>query len=42
MPVSRFYPNQSELENLMLVAVTELNTESDINEFIDVLDRIVK
>jgi len=42
VPVSRFYPNQSGLEDLMLVAITELNTESEINEFIDVLGRVIK
>jgi len=38
VPVSRFYPGVEELEDLLLVAVTETNTEADM----DALVRAVK
>ena len=33
VPVSRFYPDNPELENLLLVAVTELNTIHEMEVF---------
>jgi glycine dehydrogenase subunit 1 len=39
VPVSRLYPSMPDVENLMLVAVTETNTESDFNAFIDLLKK---
>ena len=34
VPVSRFYPDEPELENLLLVAVTELNTIQEMAAFV--------
>ena len=39
VPVSRFYPQNNELKNMMLVATTEINTENDLDLFIDALER---
>jgi glycine dehydrogenase subunit 1 len=37
IPVSRFYPGERDLEPLMLVAATELNTEDDFTALSDAL-----
>jgi len=34
VPASRFYPTDPKLENLLLVAVTETNTDSDLEAFL--------
>ena len=39
VPVSRFYPKNNQLTNMMLVTTTEINTENDLNLFIDALGR---
>ena len=41
VPVSRFYPREPELANLLLVAVTETNTEADIAAFAGALGEIL-
>jgi glycine dehydrogenase subunit 1 len=33
IPVSRFYPGRPDLENLLLVAATEMVTSDDIDRF---------
>jgi len=39
VPVSRFYPGRRELENLLLVAVTELNRVEEMEAFVQALKR---
>ena len=39
VPVSRFYPGRPDLENLLLVAVTELNRVEDMEGFVQLLKR---
>jgi len=39
VPVSRLYPDRPELENLLLVAVTELNRMEEMEAFIQLLKR---
>lgn len=41
VPVSRLHPDRPELANLLLVAVTELNREEDMETFIQLLRRWV-
>jgi len=41
IPVSRFYPNSPHLSNFMLVAVTEINTESDLDLFANALNEVL-
>ncbi len=40
VPVSRFYPDQKDLANLLLIAVTELNTEQDMDQLIQKLGEV--
>lgn len=35
VPVSRLYPQRPDLENLLLVAVTELTTEADMDALVE-------
>jgi len=37
VPLSRLYPNRSDLDNYLLVAVTETNTDEDIAALADAL-----
>lgn len=39
VPVSRLYPDRPELQNLLLVAVTELNREEEMETFVQLLKR---
>ena len=41
VPVSRFYPREPELANLLLVAVTETNSEADLAAFAGALGEIL-
>ncbi len=41
VPVSRFYPAYEELENVLLVTVTELTTESDMDALIVGLNQVL-
>ena len=41
VPVSRLLPDQPKLNNLLLVAATETNTETDIDAFADALGEIL-
>ncbi|MBM3512838.1 MAG: aminomethyl-transferring glycine dehydrogenase subunit GcvPA [Alphaproteobacteria bacterium] len=41
VPASRFYPSYPELANVLIVAATEMNTESDIAAFAGALKEIV-
>jgi glycine dehydrogenase subunit 1 len=41
IPVSRLYPDNLDLENLMLVAATEVTTESDIDILISTLSEVL-
>ena len=42
VPVSRLYPDQPELADLLLVAATEMNSESDMDSLQDGLDKILR
>ena len=42
VPVSRLYPSDSELENLLLVAATETTTDADMQALIDGLMEVLK
>ncbi len=41
VPVSRFYPAAPELADLLLVAVSETNTEADMVEFATALREVL-
>jgi glycine dehydrogenase subunit 1 len=41
IPVSRLYPSHSDLDHLMLVAVTETNTESEVDQFLEALEGVL-
>lgn len=41
VPASRFYPRYEELENVLLVTVTELTTESDMDALIAGLNKVL-
>jgi glycine dehydrogenase subunit 1 len=41
VPVSRFYPSWAELENVMLVAVTEMVTDEDMNALVGGLQEVL-
>lgn len=41
VPVSRFYPDRPELDNLLLVAVTECTTNADMDALIGGIERMV-
>ncbi|MCH8197819.1 MAG: glycine dehydrogenase, partial [Proteobacteria bacterium] len=41
VPVSRFYPREPELAGLLLVAVTETNSEADIAAFAGALEALL-
>jgi glycine dehydrogenase subunit 1 len=41
VPVSRLYPDQPELANLLLVAATETNTEADMDKFATKLSKVL-
>ncbi len=41
IPVSRLYPGAADMENLLLVATTEANTEDDMNAFVTALKEVL-
>ena len=41
VPVSRFYPQYEELNNLLLVTATELTTEDDIDQLVSSLNKVL-
>jgi len=41
VPVSRFYPDQPELANLLLLATTELNESTDIDALVQALQEVL-
>ena len=41
VPVSRLLPGRKELENLLLVAATEVNTEAEMNAFVKALGEVL-
>jgi len=41
VPVSRLYPDQPDLANLLLVAATETNTEADMDKFAAKLSKVL-
>ncbi len=42
VPVSRFYPSYPELENLLLLAATETNSEQDIDALVAALTEVLR
>lgn len=42
VPLSRFYPNDKSMDNIMLVAVTETNTEEEIEHFAKSLEAVLR
>ena len=42
IPVSRFYPGRAELEDLLLVAATEMVTSEDIDRFEAALREVLR
>ena len=42
VPVSRLYPEQPDLADLLLVAATELTSESDIRSLTDALSETLR
>ena len=40
-PVSRFYPSYPELENVLLVTATEMNTADDIAKLVAALQEVL-
>ncbi|MEQ8734532.1 MAG: aminomethyl-transferring glycine dehydrogenase subunit GcvPA [Rhodospirillaceae bacterium] len=41
VPVSRFYPQYEELNNILLVTATELTTEDDIDQLVSNLNKVL-
>ena len=41
IPVSRFYPTYPELENILLLTATEMNTEADIDTLVNALKEVL-
>ncbi len=41
VPVSRLLPGRTELENLLLVAATEVNTEAEMDAFVKALEEVL-
>jgi glycine dehydrogenase subunit 1 len=42
VPVSRFYPSFPEMDNLLLLAATETNTEQDIDALVAALTEVLR